>query len=207
MIKKIRLLSISFILIVSFTSIFVFNTRYNINSSKCSPNIVAGGNSTIGGNFSLIDTSGKLRNNTEIIVKPTLIYFGYSYCPDVCPFDLQRNAIAVDILDDRKIDVIPIFITIDPERDTPKRMRDFTSFVHPKMIGLTGSREQISKAMKQFKVYGQKASGISTEGDYLMDHSSFTYLVDPELGFLDYFNRSVSPVEMADIVECFLSQT
>ena len=207
MIKKITILSIPIILIVSLTSIFIFNTIYNINSSKCSPNTVAGGNSTIGGNFSLVDTSGKLLNSTDIIVKPSLVYFGYSYCPDVCPFDLQRNAIAVDLLDEKKIDVLPLFITIDPKRDTPQRMKEFTSFVHPKMIGLTGSKEQISKTMKQFKVYGQTASGSFADDDYLMDHSSFTYLVDPELGFLDYFSRNVSPNEMADIVECFITQT
>ena len=207
MTKKIRILFIPIILIMSLTIIFIFNIKFNTNSSKCSPNTVASGTSAIGGNFSLIDTSGKLRNSKELILKPSLIYFGYSYCPDVCPFDLQRNAIAVDILDEREIDIVPIFITIDPDRDTPERMKDFTSFVHPKMIGLTGSKEQVSKTMKQFKVYGQKASTNSDGGDYLMDHSAFTYLVDPEVGFLDYFNRSVSATDMADIVECFITQT
>ena len=203
--KKIILLVIPIILITSLTGIFIFNTQFYSNTSNCSPNMVAAGNSTIGGDFSLIGMSGKLLNNRQIIVKPSLIYFGYSYCPDVCPYDLQRNAIAVDILTERDIDVIPIFITIDPERDTPQRMKEFSSFVHPKMVGLTGSKEQISQAMKKFKVYGQKSSNNSKDDEYLMDHSAFTYLVDPELGFLDYFNRTVSSTEMADIVECFVT--
>jgi protein SCO1/2 len=207
MIKKFRLIFIPIILVFSLIGVFIFTTVTKLERSKCSPNLIAGGKSTIGGNFSLIDESGTLVDSKQVIIKPSLIYFGYSYCPDVCPFDLQRNSIAVDILDEIGIDVSPVFITIDPDRDTAERMKEFTTFLHPKMIGLTGSKKQILDAMRKFKVYGEKATNNFNNDEYLMDHSAFTYLVDPNLGFLDYFNRDVSSEEMAERVACFAKKS
>ena len=204
--KKIYLLSaLIFFLVIILYAIFNFIIKPSL-SRDCGGNIVAGGNSKIGGEFQLTDINSQKVNSIDVITKPAIIYFGYSYCPDVCPYDLQRNAIAVDILFDAGKEVTPIFITIDPKRDTPERLKEFATFVHPKLIALTGSQQEIKNVMKLFKVYGQKAKQEKLDNtDYLMDHSAFTYLVDESGMFIDYFNRKVSPEEMAKRITCYLN--
>ena len=166
-----------------------------------------GGNSSIGGDFELTNAYNKKINTHDFITEPSLIYFGYSYCPDVCPFDLQRNAIAVDILNNAGIKITPIFITIDPVRDNPDRLKDFSSFIHPKLIALTGSEDEVKKVMELFKVYGKKANGeIFNENNYLMDHSAFTYLVSASNEFIDYFGRKVSAEEIAGRISCYFEK-
>tara|TARA_X000001036_G_C20580304_1_gene766456 strand:- start:661 stop:1011 length:351 start_codon:yes stop_codon:yes gene_type:complete len=113
--------------------------------------------------------------------------------------------IAIDILDSLGIDIIPIFITIDPSRDTVERLKEFTSFVHPKLIGLTGSEDEVKHVMSLFKVYGKKSNNSDLNSDeYLMDHSSFTYLVNSSGKLLEYFNRKISGEEMANKISCYL---
>ena len=204
--KKIYILStLVFFLVIILYAIFNVIIKPSLNR-ECGGNIVAGGNSGIGGEFQLTDINLQKVNSSDIISEPALIYFGYSYCPDVCPYDLQRNAIAVDILFNAGREVTPIFITIDPKRDTPERLKEFATFVHPKLLALTGSEEEIKNVMKLFKVYGQKAKQEKLDNtDYLMDHSAFTYLVDASGVFIDYFNRKVSPEEMAKRITCYLN--
>ena len=202
---------LTIIAVIAFSLILILYSVYNffIEPSfkrECGGNVIAGGNSEIGGEFQLTDTNNQAINSVDLITKPAIIYFGYSYCPDVCPFDLQRNVIAVDILLDKGKKVTPIFITIDPTRDTPDRLKDFSTFVHPELIALTGSKEEIKTVMKLFKVYGQKAKQeIINDKDYLMDHSAFSYLVDSSGVFIDYFNRRVTPEEMAERIACYLN--
>ena len=165
---------------------------------NCGGSIVAGGAAAIGGPFTLVDGAGRTVSETDVITGPTLIYFGFTYCPDVCPIDGARNAEAIDLLDDRDIDVTPVFISIDPERDTPEVVAEYAELIHPRMIGLTGSADQVDAASKAYKTYYRK----NGEGDdYLMDHSTFTYLMGPQ-GFIDFFARDVTPEEMADRIAC-----
>lgn len=165
---------------------------------KCRGGAVAG---AIGGPFSLVDTAGATVTDKAVITKPTLVYFGYTSCPDVCPFDNARNAQAVDILEERGIAATPVFISIDPLRDTPAVMLDYTTNIHPAMIGLTGSEAQIKQAAYAYRVLYQRRD--TGGGDYLMDHSVFTYLMLPETGFADFFQRDATPEQMADAVACF----
>lgn len=170
--------------------------------AQCRAGAVGG---DIGGPFTLQNGSGALVTEKEVITKPSLIYFGYTFCPDVCPLDNARNAEAVDILEERGFDVNPVFITIDPARDTPEVMGEFASNMHPKMIGLTGTEEQVKAASQAYKTYYRKQN--SDDPDYyLMDHSTFTYLVLPEIGFVDFFKRDETAEQMADRTGCFLSQ-
>ena len=116
------------------------NAQRNVDVyADCRSGTVGGGE--IGGPFTLVDGSGATVTDKEVITKPSLIYFGYTFCPDVCPLDNARNAEAVDILEEKGLDVTPIFISIDPERDTPAVVRNFAENLHPKMIGLTGTQE------------------------------------------------------------------
>lgn len=183
---------------------YVYRGQQSDVFADCRTSVVMGGQPSIGGPFELVDQQGKTVTDKEVITKPSLLYFGYTYCPDVCPTDNARNAEAVDILTDRGIDATPVFITIDPARDTPEVMAEFVGYMHPKMIGLTGTDEQIKAVAKAYKTFYRKAS----EGeDYLMDHSTFTYLVLPEHGFVESYGRSVTPEQMADSVACFADKS
>jgi protein SCO1 len=171
--------------------------------AECRGSTVGGGD--IGGPFTLVDGTGATVTEKDVLTKPSLIYFGYTFCPDVCPLDNARNAEAIDILDEQGFDVTPVFITIDPARDTPEVVADFSANLHPKMIGLTGSEEQVKAASAAYKTYFRKQASEDPEF-YLMDHSTFTYLVLPEVGFVDFFRRDDTAVQMAERTACFLSQ-
>ena len=168
----------------------------------CRTGQVAGGADTIGGPFTLVDETGAVVTDAQVITRPSLVYFGYTFCPDVCPLDSARNAQANDMLAKRGFDVQTVMISIDPERDTPQVLAEFTEALHPAMIGLTGSAEQVKAASEAYRTY-YKAQPAE-DGYYLMDHSTFTYLVLPETGFAEFFRRDVTPEQMADRVACFL---
>jgi protein SCO1/2 len=171
--------------------------------AECRTTSVAGGSAEIGGPFTLVSETGETVTDADVITMPTLLYFGYTFCPDVCPLDTVRNAEAVAILEQQGIMVQPVMISVDPERDTPEVMDDFTANVHPRMLGLTGTPEQTDAAARAYRVYYR----INRDGDdpyYLVDHSAFAYLVLPEYGFVEFFNREVTPAEMAETTACFV---
>jgi protein SCO1/2 len=171
--------------------------------AQCRASNVAGGAAQIGGPFELVSETGETVTDTDVIDKPTLIYFGYTFCPDVCPMDAARNAEAVDLLEERGDMVKPVFISIDPKRDTPEVMAEFTDYLHPRMLGLTGSEEQVREASKAYRTFFQARD----EGDdefYLGVHSTMTYLSLPEHGFVEFFRRDVTAEQMADRVQCFI---
>lgn len=171
--------------------------------AQCRGSAVAGGAAQIGGPFTLVDHNGNTVTDKDVITKPTLLYFGYSYCPDVCPLDNDRNAAAVTLLDERGYDVTPVFISVDPQRDTPELMKEFVEYMHPKMIGLTGTPEQTKAASQAYRTY-YKVRETDDPEFYLIDHSTFTYLVFPDEGFVEFFKRDETPEEMADRVGCFI---
>ncbi len=169
--------------------------------AQCREGQIAGGE--IGGPFTLLDSSGRTVTDRDVFTRPSLVYFGYTFCPDVCPLDNVRNAEAVDVLAARGLDVAPVFISIDPARDTPEVVGDFARNIHPKMIGLTGSPEQVKAASTAYKTYF-KAQGDSADPYYLVDHSTFTYLVLPGHGFVEFFRRETTSEEMAARTACFI---
>ncbi len=176
----------------------------NDKFAQCRSGSIAGGTAAIGGPFELLNDKGETVTDTDVITEPTLVYFGYTFCPDVCPFDMSRNAEAVDILAERGQSVTPLFISIDPDRDTPEVVADYAFNLGGKTIALTGSPEQVKAASQAYKTY-YKAHDKSDEY-YLVDHSTFTYLVTPEDGFLEFFKRDDTAEQMADKVGCFLDQ-
>jgi protein SCO1/2 len=169
--------------------------------AQCKNSAVAGGGD-LGGPFELVNSAGQTVTDTDVITEPSLIYFGYTFCPDVCPLDVARNAGAIDVLAERGMSVTPVFISIDPARDTPEIVGEFADNMHPKMIGLTGSLEQVKAASMAYRTY-YKAHEAEDEF-YLVDHSTFSYLVMPGEGFVDFFRRDVTPDQMADKIECFI---
>ncbi len=170
--------------------------------SQCRSGTVAG---DLGGPFELVNAQGETVTDADVITQPTLIYFGYTFCPDVCPLDVDRNAQAVEILEERGKMVTPVFITIDPARDTPDVVGEFAEAMHPRMIGLTGSDAQVKQASQAYRTYYK--AHPPEDGEYLVDHSTFSYFVMPEIGFVDYFRRELTPDELADKMQCFMDNS
>lgn len=186
------------------TAFVVWQQRSDDPFAECRSAAVAGGGA-IGGPFTLVNESGVTVTDKEVLAKPALVYFGYTFCPDICPFDAARNAEAVDILKAKGLDVTPVFISIDPDRDTPEVLKDFTENLHPDMIGLTGTSEQIQTASRAYKTYYKKQE----TGDqyYMMDHSTFTYLMLPNAGFAEFFTRDDTAEKIADSAACFIGKS
>jgi protein SCO1 len=180
---------------------YVMANRADDVFADCRQGQVAGGD--IGGPFTLVNTAGQTVTDAEVLQKPALVYFGYTFCPDVCPLDMARNADAVDKLDAKGIDVTPVFISIDPERDTPEVLADYAANLSPKLVALTGSAEQVQAASQAYKTFYKKRE----TGDeyYMMDHSTFTYLMLPGEGFVDFFRREITSDQMAESVACFVT--
>lgn len=174
--------------------------------AECRTGQVAGGSDQIGGPFTLLNAAGETVTDEDVITTPSLLYFGYTFCPDVCPLDVARNAVAVDVLDERGQEVTPIFISVDPGRDTPEVVGDFAANLHPRMIGLTGSPEQVRAASQAYRTY-YNAHDAGEDEFYLVDHSTFSYLVLPDHGFVEFFRRDLGPEALADRIECFLERS
>ena len=164
---------------------------------------VATGAASIGGPFTLTDHTGRSVTSADVIDKPTFVYFGYTFCPDVCPVDALNIAIAQDLLTEQGLETNSAFITIDPARDDVETLAGFVANLSPSMIGLTGSEDAIAEAAKAYRVYYQKAEGEDPEV-YLMDHSAFIYLMDPTDGFLEVYRHGVTPEEIAESAACYV---
>lgn len=173
--------------------------------AECRASVLAGGAGDIGGPFELVNTEGETVTDADVLTKPSLIYFGYTFCPDVCPLDVARNAQAVDLLAEQGHDVQPVFVSVDPKRDTPEALGDFAANMHEDMVALTGTAAQVKAASEAYRTY----FSVRESGDeyYLVDHSTFTYLTLPGHGFVEFFRREVSPEDMAEQVACFVGAT
>ena len=156
----------------------------------------------IGGPFALVDHTGKARTDEDFRGKLLLIYFGYSYCPDVCPTDLQQIGLAVGRLGIAGEAVQPLFITLDPERDTATHLADYVTLFHPRLIGLTGSAEQIRRVALAYKVYYAKYPPGSA--DYVVDHTSFIYLLDENGKYIGFFPPGTTADRMIEIIKLHL---
>ncbi len=168
--------------------------------AACRSGAVAGGQ--IGGPFTLVDTKGAAVTDAQVLAKPALIYFGYASCPDVCPLDNARNAQAADLLAKQGLDVTPVFISVDPARDTPQVLADYVSNFSDQMVALTGTEAQVADAAKAYKVYYQLPA--KRDSGYTVDHTTMTYLMLPKSGFADFFQRDATAQQIADRTGCFL---
>ena len=192
---------IAAVLVVSW-AIPTFRNSSDDIFAQCRTTAVAGGTSQIGGPFTLVDENGTTVTSQEVLAEASLLYFGYTYCPDVCPMDTARNADAIVLLEEKGYDVQPVFISIDPERDTPQLLKEFTDYLHPDMLGLTGTPEQVKAASTAYRTYYRKQEGDPEY--YLIDHSTFSYLTLPDYGFVEFFRRDVAAEDLAEKISCFL---
>ena len=180
----------------------VYTGQGQTEFAQCRGTSISGGAGAIGGPFELVDHTGRTVTQADFEAKPTLIYFGYTFCPDVCPLDTARNAQAVDLLAEQGFDVTPVFISVDHQRDTQEALAEFVRFMHPEMIGLTGSEEQIRAAAQAYRVYF--AIHEAEDDFYLIDHSTFSYFLLPGYGFVDVIRRDQTPEQVADVLSCYM---
>jgi protein SCO1/2 len=165
----------------------------------------AGDSAPAGGPFSLIDASGVPVTDKTYRGKWELVFFGYTYCPDLCPTTLTTIADALRDLGPLADKVQPIFITVDPQRDTPAAVGDYVRNFDPRIVGLTGSAEAIAAVAKEYKVYYAVHKTGDGPDDYLMDHSGFIYLMDPNGRFVGVLSGEASAQSMADKLRPLLS--
>ena len=151
--------------------------------AQCSATQIAGDGNQIGGPFELVNGDGETVSEQVVITEPALSYFGYTFCPDVCPLDTARNAEAVDILTERGLSVSPVFISIDPERDTPDALAEFVPLFGAGIIGLTGTPEQIAETSETFPIFFELIEEAAAPDGYTMGHTSHLFLFDPQAGF------------------------
>jgi cytochrome oxidase Cu insertion factor (SCO1/SenC/PrrC family) len=157
------------------------------------------GREPVGGPFDLIDHSGRRRTDADFRGKLVLIYFGYTHCPDVCPTELQALSLALDMLGTAGDAVQPLFITVDPERDTPSHLADYVTSFHPRLVALTGQHSAIRKVALSYKVYFARSS--AAEGDnYAVDHTGFIYLVGKDGRYLDFLPPGMPPERIVEAV-------
>ena len=158
---------------------------------------------SLGGPFELTNQAGQAVTERAFAGRWLLVYFGFTYCPDICPTELGTMASALDAMGPAGEAVTPILITIDPQRDTPAQLADYVPRFHPRMQGLTGTPEQVAAAARRYRVYFARVQRPDMT-DYLMDHSSFIYLVGPDARVRALFRPETSPEALAAAVQAQL---
>jgi len=158
------------------------------------PSLPSVGQALVGGPFELVDHTGKTVTDRDFRGRYMLVYFGFTYCPDVCPSGLQVMAEALDKVGAKTEKVVPVLITVDPERDTPAQLAQYVPSFHPRLIGLTGSPEQIAAVQKAYRVYAKKVTDDKSSAGYTFDHTSLMYLMDPQGNYVAHFTHA-TPVD------------
>lgn len=150
------------------------------------------GKALVGGPFTLVDDTGKRVTDKDYRGRYMLVFFGFTSCPDICPAGLQLISAALDKLGPKADRVTPIFISVDPERDTPQKLATYVKNFNPHLVGLTGTPEEIAAVAKAYKVFYQKVANQSSPADYGMDHTSIIYLMDPDGEFVTHFTPTTT---------------
>jgi protein SCO1 len=163
------------------------------------------GKALVGGAFSLTDTTGKHVTDKDFLGHPMLVFFGYTHCPDICPSGLQVISAALDKLGAKGQNVTPVFITLDGERDTPAKMADYVKSFHPRLVGLTGTAEEIAAAAKAYRVYYQKVPDEKSPTDYTFDHAAIIYLMDADGKFITHIPHTTDVDQVVAILNKSLS--
>jgi protein SCO1/2 len=163
------------------------------------------GKALIGGPFTLVDQNGKQVTDKDFRGRYMLVFFGYTHCPDVCPAELQVMSQALDDLGPKASEIVPVFVSVDPERDTPKVIGAYVKNFGPNFVGLTGSAEQVAQAAKAYLVLYSKffPNGQANKNDYSVDHSSFLYLMGKNGEYVTHFNFGTSPEKMAETLRSY----
>ncbi|XP_010558375.1 PREDICTED: protein SCO1 homolog 1, mitochondrial [Tarenaya hassleriana] len=159
------------------------------NKSKAVKEGPSAGKAAIGGPFSLLRDDGKRVSEKDFKGKWSIIYFGFTHCPDICPDELIKLSAAIDKIKEKSgIEVVPVFISVDPERDTVQQVHEYVKEFHPNLVGLTGTPEEIKSVARAYRVYYMKTE--EEDSDYLVDHSIVMYLMSPEMDFVKFYGKN-----------------
>jgi cytochrome oxidase Cu insertion factor (SCO1/SenC/PrrC family) len=158
---------------------------------------ISSGTALVGGPFTLTDQTGRKVTDKDFLGKYMLVFFGYTYCPDICPTELQVMSAALDSLGPKADVIQPVFITIDPQRDTPEVLKQYVGNFHPRLMGLTGTPEDIASVAKTYRVFFSRVENSASD-TYLMDHSTIMYLMDPQGRFLKHFSYTTDAAALAN---------
>ena len=163
------------------------------------------GTALVGGPFTMVNQKGETVTEKSFAGKYMLVFFGYTFCPDVCPTELQVMSEALTQMGPAADDVVPVFVTIDPERDTQEMVAQYVENFHPRLVGLTGTKEQVAAMAAAYRVFYSKVDNAKRPADYLMDHSSIVYLMDRQGKFLKHFTYSTDPAAFAKDLQAALA--
>ena len=155
------------------------------------------GKALIGGPFSLVDQNGNRVTEKDFGDRYMLVFFGFTSCPDICPAGLQLVSAALEKLGEKANRIVPIFISVDPERDTPEKLGEYVQNFDARFVGLTGTPEEIAKAARAYRVYYKKVPNADLPDDYAIDHTAIFYLMDPNGDFVTHFTPTTPVEEMA----------
>lgn len=196
--RYLKFASLGMIIGCSILAVFAYQLRQPISyvqdlNERQLPNL--------GGPFTLTDQFGKKRSDSDFRGKYMLVYFGYSFCPDVCPLGLQNIGAALDQLGRDLDQVVPIFITVDPKRDTVENMHIYAQNWHSSFIMLTGTDKELDPVKQAYKVYAAKVKPDGTMADYLIDHSALVYLINREGKFIDFFPHTTEPAKIVELIK------
>jgi protein SCO1/2 len=156
------------------------------------------GKALVGGPFSLVDHTGRRVTDKDFRGRYMLVYFGFTYCPDVCPSGLQVIAAALQKIGPSADRLTPLFITVDPERDTPAQMAEYVKSFDPRLIGLTGTAAEVDAAAKAYRVYYKKVKDEKSTGGFTIDHTALMYLMDPKGAYVSHFSHTTSVDALAE---------
>lgn len=195
---------LALILLSLFILSFLLYKTYTSSSVALLSEKEGTGIATIGGDFQLMDHTGKMRSNKEFHGQFMMVYFGYRYCPDICPTALTTITETLNALGPKAKHIQPIFITIDPERDTVETLAEFIPNFHSQFIALTGNAEQIESVKKHYKVFAQKAEYVEGTDNYVVDHSSIIYVMDRQGHLIAHFNHSTPSENIVSALRRYL---
>lgn len=162
------------------------------------PSATSVGQALVGGPFTLTDQTGRRVTDADFRGKHMLIMFGFTYCPDVCPSGLQVISAALEQLGPKAEKVVPVFISVDHERDTPEQLKMYLESFHPRMVGLTGSADDIAAAAKAYRVYFKKMADEKSTAGFTYDHSALIYLMGPDGKYVTHFSHATGPDAIAE---------
>lgn len=168
------------------------------SGGRTSGEIAATGTALVGGPFTLTDHTGKRVTERDFQGRFLLVFFGFTFCPDICPSGLSVIAAALDKLGPEAQKLTPVFVTIDPERDTVQKLAPYVTSFHPRLVGLTGAREEVAAIVKAYRVFAKKVPNEKNPADYTMDHSSIVYLMGPDGRYRAIFPELTKPELLAE---------
>ena len=188
------------IVVVSFVIVLAGTEYFDKRGGGAGSSASSSSGPSVGGPFTLVNDEGQTVTEKDFLGKYMLVFFGYTYCPDVCPTALSDIAGVMDMLPAEKAGKItPAFISVDPARDTPEHLNEYVSYFHPQTVGLTGTEEQIKAVARAYRVYYRKHEPTGDDPlDYLVDHTSIIYFIGPDGKLVTHFSHGTDPQAMAE---------